>query len=84
MAKFLTTVNGHTYEGHVSVTPKAHARVLHVRGPLEWKRPRVMRGLYDLDDMEWHSGPDRANGGGRYQKEFFRAGRQLIEMVEDS
>lgn len=80
--KLQTVVDGHTYEGLVSVTPRARVRVLLVRGPLEWKPPRVMRGLYDLEADEWHKRPGRANGGGRYQKEFFRAGRQLIEMAE--
>lgn len=77
---FTVVINSHTYEGRTSLTAGGN-KVLHVTGPIEWKRPRKMRGLYNLDFDRWSTRPGRANGGGRYQKEFLQAGRQMIDQV---
>lgn len=75
--RYSVVIDGRTYEGRYSQTPKKKIDVLHVRGPLEWKRP--MHHLFDLTERAWSSAPSSPRGSG---PEFIAAGWQMVRMWE--
>lgn len=81
MSKTYTlVVDGRTYVGKVSTTPRQKLDILHVRGPMEWKRP--MHHAFNLTNWCWVSVPltPALGTGTRRGPEFIGAGREMAEQ----
>lgn len=78
--RYSVTVDGRTYEGKVSSTPKHGLDIMHVRGPMEWKRP--LHHALNLTEWKWVSTPltPALGTGTRRGPEFIGAGWEMANQ----
>lgn len=81
--RYTVEVDGRTYEGRCSHTPGG-LDILHIRGPLEWKRP--MHHAFNLTEWRWVTHPltPAIGTGTRRGPEFIGAGWEMAGMWMDS
>ena len=77
MAARTVVVDGFTYEGRWLRYRDGRWGHLHVRGPLEYRRPTS--GSYGRHDGEWTDGPTGRSESPR-SKRWWAAARQLLDL----